>query len=230
MAIQSLVKQKIKPIEPLLTFYIDLELQFPKKEQNIVQIKNIISKSHLIQKKRMTTFIKHDISKTGYRLYTKGGAEKVNVYCKNYLDPETGEVKPLGDTERYFISDSVQQFNKQMLRSLYICYKDISEEKFENAEKSKNSDGKTLDQYDLIFIACVGIRDSLRNGVKDAVSKCHSAGVNVIMVTGDNIITATAIAKDCGILGKDVNLDNLQPTDIEQEPELTENLEKDKVI
>ena len=178
------------------------------------------------KRKRMTTFIKHDISKTGYRLYTKGGAEKVNVYCKNYLDPETGEVKPLGDTERYFISDSVQQFNKQMLRSLYICYKDISEEEFENAEKSKNSDGKTLDQYDLIFIACVGIRDSLRNGVKDAVSKCHSAGVNVIMVTGDNIITATAIAKDCGILGKEVNLDNLQPEDIEQEPELTENLEK----
>ena len=178
------------------------------------------------KRKRMTTFIKHDLSQTGYRLYTKGGAEKVNVYCKNYLDPETGLVKPLGDTERYFISDSVQQFNKQMLRSLYICYKDILEDEFENAEKFKNSDGKALDQYDLTFIACVGIRDSLRNGVKDAVAKCHSAGVNVIMVTGDNIITATAIAKDCGILGQDVNLDNLQPGDIEQEPELTENPER----
>ena len=178
------------------------------------------------KRKRMTTFIKHDVSQTGYRLYTKGGAEKVNVYCKNYLDPETGTVKPLGDTERYFISDSVQQFNKQMLRSLYICYKDISQKEFENAEKFKNSDGKALDQYDLTFIACVGIRDSLRNGVKEAVAKCHSAGVNVIMVTGDNIITATAIAKDCGILGADVNLDNLQANDIEQEPELTENLER----
>ena len=178
------------------------------------------------KRKRMTTFIKHDLSDTGYRLYTKGGAEKVNIYCKNYLDPETGEVKPLGDTERYFISDSIQQFNKQMLRSLYICYKDISGEEFENAEKFKNSEGKAIDQYDLTFIACVGIRDSLRNGVKEAVAKCHSAGVNVIMVTGDNIITATAIAKDCGILGKEVNLDNLQPTDIEQEPELTENKER----
>ena len=178
------------------------------------------------KRKRMTTFIKHDVSQTGYRLYTKGGAEKVNVYCKNYLDPETGTVKPLGDTERYFISDSVQQFNKQMLRSLYICYKDISQKEFENAEKFKNSEGKSLDQYDLTFIACVGIRDSLRNGVKEAVAKCHSAGVNVIMVTGDNIITATAIAKDCGILGADVNLDNLQANDIEQEPELTENLER----
>ena len=67
--------------------------------------------------------------------FTQKGKLKKLIYCKNYLDPETGEVKPLGDTERYFISDSIQQFNKQMLRSLYICYKDISEEEFENAEK-----------------------------------------------------------------------------------------------
>ena len=78
----------------------------------------------------------------------------------------------------------------------------------------------------MIFIACVGIRDSLRNGVKEAVAKCHSAGVNVIMVTGDNIVTASAIAKDCGILGPEVNLENLLPGDIEQEPELTDNLQK----
>ena len=77
-----------------------------------------------------------------------------------------------------------------------------------------------------IFIACVGIRDSLRNGVKEAVTKCHSAGVNVIMVTGDNIVTASAIAKDCGILGPEVNLENLLPGDIEQEPELTDNPQK----
>ena len=52
MAIQSLVKQKIKQIELLLIFYIDLELQFPKKEQNFVQIKNFLNKSHLIQKEK----------------------------------------------------------------------------------------------------------------------------------------------------------------------------------
>ena len=113
-----------------------------------------------------------------------------------------------------------------MLRSLYVCYKDIKKDEFENAENFKNPEGKDIDQYDLIYIACVGIRDSLRNGVKDAVAKCHSAGVNVIMVTGDNIVTASAIAKDCGILGPEVNLENNLPTDIEQDPELTDNLEK----
>ncbi len=178
------------------------------------------------KRKRMTTFIRHDSSDTGFRLYTKGGAEKVNLYCSKYLDPETGEVKPLGDTEKSFIYDSIQEFNRQMLRSLYVCYKDIKKDEFENAENFKNPEGKDIDQYDLIYIACVGIRDSLRNGVKDAVAKCHSAGVNVIMVTGDNIVTASAIAKDCGILGPEVNLENNLPTDIEQDPELTDNLEK----
>ena len=78
----------------------------------------------------------------------------------------------------------------------------------------------------MIFIACVGIRDSLRNRVKEAVAKCHSAGVNVIMVNRDNIVTGSALAKDCGILGPEVKLENFLPGDIEQEPELTDNLQK----
>jgi len=172
------------------------------------------------KRKRMTTFIKNSKFPTGYRLYTKGGAEKVKNICKFYLDPETGEKLPLGDQQLNFITDTIESFNKQMLRSLYSCYKDISKEEYENAKTFKNSEGKELDQFDCIFIGCVGIRDSLRNGVKEAVLKCHSARVCVIMVTGDNIITATAIAKDCNILGNEVNLENIKPEDIEEEPDL----------
>ena len=218
---------KNKTDKAFIDFLYRFKVSISKERIKYISNKNYYKQIPFDSKrKRMTTFIRHDVSQTGYRLYTKGGAEKVNIYCKSYLDPETGDVKPLGDTERTFISDSIQEFNRQMLRSLYVCYKDIRQEEFENAEKFKNSKGVELDQCDLIFIACVGIRDSLRNGVKEAVSKCHSAGVNVIMVTGDNIVTASAIAKDCGILGQDVNLENLLPGDIEQEPELTDNLQK----
>ena len=175
------------------------------------------------KRKRMSIFVKNDLFPTGYRLFSKGAAEMVKKVCKNYLDPKTAEIKPIGDQERNFISDKIIKFNKQMLRSLYICYKDISEEEYENCQTYHNPEGLSLDQYGCIFIACVGIRDSLRNGVKEAVTKCHSAGVNVIMVTGDNIITATAIAKDCNILGNEINLENLGPQDIEEEPELTED-------
>ena len=175
------------------------------------------------KRKCMTTFVKHDIFPTGYRLYTKGGAEKVKQICNSYIDPETGDIKPITDTERKFISDYIQQFNRQMLRSLYICYKDISAEDYEKCDNFQNAEEVTIDQSGCVFIGVVGIRDSLRNGVKEAVIKCHSAGVNIIMVTGDNIITATAIAKDCNILEEDVNLDNLGPNDIEEEAELTDD-------
>ena len=179
------------------------------------------------KRKCMSTFIKHDIFPTGYRLYTKGGAEKVKNICKSYLDPETGDINPITDTERNFISDHIQQFNSQMLRSLYICYKDITAEDYEKCDSFINSEDVTIDQTDCVFIGVVGIRDSLRNGVKEAVIKCHSAGVNIIMVTGDNIITATAIAKDCNILKDDeIDLENLGPYDIEEEAELTDDPKK----
>ena len=45
-----------------------------------------------------------------------------------------------------------------------------------------------IDEYDLIFLAVFGISDSLSDGVKEAVRKCHKASVNVIMVTGDILL------------------------------------------
>ena len=176
------------------------------------------------KRKRMTTFVKHREFPTGYRLFSKGGGENARVFCKFYLDPDTGEKKLLDDVVSMQIKQNIEEFNKDKLRSLYIAYKDISDSDYQNCEIEK--DNKLIDQYDLIFLAVFGIKDSLRDGVKEAVKKCHEASVNVIMVTGDNIVTATAIAKDCGILGEDINLKNLGPNDIEDDPELMNNSNK----
>ena len=135
------------------------------------------------------------------------------------MDPDTGEKKALDDSISTQIKQSIEEFNKDKLRSLYIAYKDINQNEFENCEKP-DENGKLIDQEDLVFLAVFGIKDSLRDGVKEAVKKCHDASVNVIMVTGDNIVTATAIAKDCGILGSDVDLKNLGAKDIEADPEM----------
>ena len=170
------------------------------------------------KRKRMTTFVKNPSFPTGYRLFSKGGAENATRYCKSYLDPKTGNIEQLKDENSTFITDTIEDFNKDKLRSLYICYRDITEEEYNNCE-NEDSNGNLIDQKDLVFVAVFGIRDSLRDGVKEAVKKCHEAQVNVIMVTGDNIVTATAIAKDCNILGEEVDLKNLTPNDIEEEPE-----------
>ena len=177
------------------------------------------------KKKRMTTFVQSKDFPTGYRLFSKGGGENARVFCKFFLDPNTGEKKSLDDGVSMQIKQSIEEFNKDKLRSLYIAYKDITKEEYDNPEKIGRNE-KLVDQYDLIFLAVFGIKDSLREGVKEAVRKCHEASVNVIMVTGDNIVTATAIAKDCGILGNDVDLKNLGPHDIEEDPELMNNSSK----
>ena len=54
----------------------------------------------------------------------------------------------------------------------------------------------------MVLIAITGIEDPLREGVRDAVAKCHRAGVTVKMCTGDNVLTARSIAAQCGIFTK----------------------------
>jgi hypothetical protein len=62
-----------------------------------------------------------------------------------------------------------------------------------------------LEQH-LVFYGVLGIKDPLRPDVKQAVADCHRAGINVRMVTGDNVITARAIAIECGIITSDKDL------------------------
>ena len=170
------------------------------------------------KRKRMTTFVYNDDFPNKYRLFSKGGGENAAIFCKSYLDPENGTIKPMDDTTIEKIKNKIKEYNKDKLRSLYVAYKDITKEEFKNCEKV-NDEGKLIDTYGMVFLAVFGIRDSLRDGVKEAVHKCHEASVNVVMVTGDNIVTATAIAKECGILGAEVDLRDLGPDKIEQDPE-----------
>ena len=76
------------------------------------------------QRKRMTTFVKNESFPTGYRLFSKGGAENVLSYCDKYLTSEGKEEKITNKVEKY-IQDEIREFNINKLRSLYICYKDI---------------------------------------------------------------------------------------------------------
>ena len=182
------------------------------------------------KRKRMTTFVYNEGFPSKYRLFSKGGGENAAIFCQSYLDPENGTIQPMDQKSVERIRESIKEFNKNKLRSLYIAYKDITKEEYDNCEKI-NDEGKLIDQYGMVFLAVFGIRDSLRDGVVEAVKKCHEASVNVIMVTGDNIVTATAIAKECGILGNEVDLKNLGPDKIEPDPEImNDNSRKNEYI
>jgi magnesium-transporting ATPase (P-type) len=89
----------------------------------------------------------------------------------------------------------IKTFARNSLRTIAIAYKDI-EGKYDPTETYSED----LLEQELTLIAIAGIKDPIRPEIPEAVRKCKQAGIRVRMVTGDNLDTAVAIAKECGIL------------------------------
>lgn len=87
------------------------------------------------------------------------------------------------------------------LRTLCLGYKKLKPRDDLEAKDSKGI--FECEKEGIVLIAIIGVRDIPRKEVPDAIKKCHQAGITVRMVTGDNIITAKAIAKDIGIIQPD---------------------------
>ena len=201
-------------IEFLLQFQIDVEKDLTKYYIELNNYKKLPFDS---LKKRMSIMINNSSFPTGYRLFTKGGAENALLFCNKYISEKDGKIYDLKEEKKNYINEQIEAMNKKMMRSLFIGYKDITEEEFNKGFETDEND-TYIDQKDIIFISVFCLRDSLRPKVTESVIKCHEAHVNVIMVTGDNIMTATAIGKECHILPDFINLDNLTGKEIEQNP------------
>ncbi|ONM34715.1 calcium-transporting ATPase 1, plasma membrane-type [Zea mays] len=123
------------------------------------------------------------------RAFLKGASEVVLSRCGSVLDG-TGAAEKLTEAKAKRVASAIDAFACEALRTLCLAYQDVG------GASDVPGDGYTL-------IAVFGIKDPLRPGVREAVRTCHDAGINVRMVTGDNINTAKAIARECGILTDD---------------------------
>ena len=136
-----------------------------------------------------------------FKIYTKGAAEYIKSYCKYYINSETCEKHFLDEDTLKNLDNKIEKYNNNMLRTIYICYKDIIQENFENIDKE-------TDQTDIVLLSIFCIRDTIRNEVKEAIIKFKKASINVIMGTGDNIKTAISIAKSSNIIEDDIIISN----------------------
>jgi magnesium-transporting ATPase (P-type) len=133
----------------------------------------------------------------GYRLYVKGASEIVLRNCEHYWNA-SGEPTPLDDDKRAYLTDKViTHMARDALRTIAIAHVDFSSNDIPDTNALDDDWGYT---QKLTLEAIVGIIDPLRPDVIEAVKTCQAAGIMVRMVTGDNIETAKAIAKRCGIL------------------------------
>ncbi|KAK9283675.1 hypothetical protein L1049_011925 [Liquidambar formosana] len=141
-------------------------------------------------KKKMSVLVA--LPDGGYRAYCKGASEIILKMCGKIVNVN-GETVPLPEEQREKITNVINGFACESLRTLCMAFKDTKD--------TSNVDSTPDDDYTLV--AVIGIKDPVRPGVKEAVKTCLAAGITVRMVTGDNINTAKAIAKECGILTDD---------------------------
>ncbi|KAF6836517.1 calcium p-type atpase [Colletotrichum musicola] len=139
------------------------------------------------------------------RLYVKGASEIVLAKCTQIFRDPSQDATLVQMTEPNFqtVNTLINAYASRSLRTIGIAYKDLEKWPPRSARRV-DGDKNEIDFDDLFrtmnFIGMVGIQDPLREGVPEAVRLCQKAGVVVRMVTGDNKLTAEAIAKECGIL------------------------------
>ncbi|MDR0866081.1 MAG: calcium-translocating P-type ATPase, PMCA-type [Candidatus Symbiothrix sp.] len=143
------------------------------------------------ERKLMTTV--HHLNAKEYVVYTKGGLDELLDCCTKILENE--KVVPLTEAHKSSIRDNNARLAENALRVLAMGYK-----KIETLPAKIEHD--TLEK-DLVFAGMVGMIDPPRPEVKAAVIKCRHAGIKPVMITGDHLITAVAIAKQLSIMHKD---------------------------
>ena len=151
-------------------------------------------------RKKMSTIISHPDFILGHRVFLKGAAEIILASCKYYIDPKTANKKLISEEEKLVFERVINEYASSALRTICVAYKDIDDEECSKWKDIDKSGKRIIEEENFTLGGIVGIKDTKRVGVEIAVESCKKAGIQVIMVTGDNLETAIAIARDCKIL------------------------------
>jgi Ca2+-transporting ATPase len=179
------------------------------------------------ERKRMTTFNKLEIESESFPVkgliaFSKGAPEVILGSCtKIFLD---GEIKALSPEINKLIAEKVREMADQALRVMALSFCPLDEDLFLEKTSSGEIPSEEIEK-DMAFLGLMGMRDPPREEVKIAIQKCADAGIKTVMITGDHKITASAIAKELGILKENdltltgSELDNLGDAEFEEKVE-----------
>lgn len=168
------------------------------------------------KRKMMTTI--HKIG-SKYRIITKGAPDVLIKRCSQYY--QRGRIEPIF-SKRDALQEQNQMMAEDALRVIAIAYKDV-----EKLPREINSE--TIEN-ELTFVGLIGMIDPPREGVKEAVKTCRKAGIKTVMITGDHLQTAKAIAKELGILRKGDLAINGETLEKMSQQELERNIMKYSVF
>ena len=161
--------------------FIDAE-KLPCKEERIFEI------PFTSERKMMTTIYRGEKTVA----YVKGAPESILPLSSGILID--GRVNPLTEEERRKLGGVAETFEKEALRTIALAYRDVQPQGHFTAEEV---------EQDLVFLGLAGMIDPPRPEVREAVAKCKRAGIKIVLITGDNRLTAEAIARDAGVVEGD---------------------------
>jgi len=139
-------------------------------------------------RKRMS--VVYRLAGGGLRVYVKGAPEELLRYCNTLRDES--EARPLTHVDQDYFSTTMKQMAGEAIRVIGLAYRDYPAgtpvPSIDEAEKG------------LTFVGLAGIIDPPREEAKEAIAVAKRAGIRPVMLTGDHVLTAKAIAKQVGIL------------------------------
>ncbi|MCS1350664.1 calcium-transporting P-type ATPase, PMR1-type [Mechercharimyces sp. CAU 1602] len=122
------------------------------------------------------------------QLLTKGAPEVILARCSHLV--YKGRITLLNDTHRRDIAKSMEELARKGLRNLAFAYREVAGSVSQNEQTMERN---------LVFIGLAAMIDPPREEVKESIRRCHQAGIQTVMITGDHHITAEAIARQIGI-------------------------------
>ena len=198
--------------DPTETALVDMGMNLDIDIDKIFRIDRLKEIPFDSSRKLMTTV--HQVNDK-YVVYTKGGVDELLQNCNSYIID--GQIRKDLEQFKTNIYENNENMAKNALRVLAFGYKTI-----DKLPESKEEIQKL--ETDLTFIGMVGMIDPPREEAKRAVEKCKTAGIKTVMITGDHKITATAIAKQLGILENEEEAITGSELEKMSDEELTKNI------
>lgn len=173
--------------EPTESAIVNAGLKYEKNKNTLYEQMRRVNEIPFDSERKMMTTI-HKIG-SKYRIITKGAPDVIIQKC-NYIY-NNGSTNYMNTSTQNNILNTNEKMATEALRVIAIAYKDVSS--LPNNINSENI------EKDLVFVGLIGMIDPPRAGVKEAIFTAKKAGIKTVMITGDHILTAKAIAKDLGI-------------------------------
>jgi Ca2+-transporting ATPase len=143
--------------------------------------------------RKMMSTVQTDPTQSHTLAVASKGAPDV-LLARSHFERVNGDIQPLSENRRREILDCVDQMAQEALRTLGLAGRYIGDDDYESADEGLEDA--------LVWLGMVGIIDPPREEAKTAVAQAHSAGIEVLMITGDHPLTALAIAEQLGIVGE----------------------------